>query len=304
MISVITWLWGDGGYHAEHVRRLQAAVRLHLGLSHEFICVTDQTIPGVHTLRPPVHPMKHRGCLARLEMLSAGNALTNQLRPWIWHLDLDSVICGNLDPLFTGLSGSKYRAGIYAAKSVGRHGVAYNPSCFLFQKGAFDDVYLRWRAEGAGLCYEARRSGWVGSDQAILGYLIRDRCKPWGTQDGIFSFRDDYAVHQEYRPTTAKIVSFYDRWPELLYNRVPGWIAELWPGKINRPCKPFQGPWIYDAPLNAGRKLRNKHLPDARMFTSWADVPRGAEVWLPREHFRKLIPEDYIFRYFDEAGEL
>ena len=294
MISVITWLWGNRSFQPEHVLKLRDMVANNLQLSHEFVCVTDKVIPGVKTIRPPVNPLEHRGCLARLEMLSAGNSLTDGLRSWIWHFDLDTVICSPLDPLFLSLTGKGAYAGIYKAPSVGRNAVAYNPSLFLFRKGAFDDVYLRWKSAGIELCKEAWAAGWIGSDQAILGHTIRDRCVAWGTEHGIFSFRDDYAPHTDYKPTNVRVVSFYDRWPELQTGKAPAWINEIWHGGCNMP-------FIYDGPLNCGRKLRKLSGDVGQLFTRWQDVPEGSVVFLPSDYPRKW-PDGYQVTLFDREN--
>jgi len=44
MISVVTFLWGDGKYNVSHVETLASMVRRHYSAPHKFICVTNQRI--------------------------------------------------------------------------------------------------------------------------------------------------------------------------------------------------------------------------------------------------------------------
>ena len=293
MISVITWLWGKERFKAEHVQRLKKAVHNHLTLPHEFVCITEADIPGVKTIRPIKDPAESKGCLGRLDMLCSNNNITNQLRPWIWNMDLDTVILGDIDHMFSLVIGSDKQGGIYVAPSVGKKGIAYNPGFFLFYKGAFNDIYLKYQVEGLGLHKKAQKEGWIGTDQAIIGYLASRDLVAWGVEQGIYSFRDNVEPRVDKTDERLKVVQFYDRWPELQGAMCPGWLTEAWLGKEGASAGLKQASFynekidyaVYDGPLNYGRKffrlLPDSSKPKTVLFLYSYQVPRGAVAWLP-----------------------
>lgn len=105
MITVVTLLWHDPHrardytFNHDHVRTLQAMVRRHLSLPHEFICITDDDIEGVRCV--PLDWTKHvpGTCFIRLMLRrpDIGAYLGGATR--IACLDLDCVITGSLDPI-------------------------------------------------------------------------------------------------------------------------------------------------------------------------------------------------------------
>lgn len=94
MLTVWTLLWGDK-YRPSDVYWMRDSVAGNLRVPHRFVCVTEQDLPDLETVAPPVDWPGWWGKLAVPGMGTEQN---------IW-LDLDVVITGSLDfllPFTTG----------------------------------------------------------------------------------------------------------------------------------------------------------------------------------------------------------
>ena len=87
-LTVCCVLRSGGEFKPEHAVALQAGVREHLSVEHEFVCLADGLLAGVHTTL-----LDHDwpGWWAMLEMFRMPGPTL--------YLDLDAVIVGSLDPL-------------------------------------------------------------------------------------------------------------------------------------------------------------------------------------------------------------
>ena len=87
-LTVCCVLRSGGEFKPEHAASLQAGVRKHLSVEHEFVCLADGLLAGMHTTL-----LDHDwpGWWAKLEMF--------RLTGPVLFLDLDTVIIGSLDPL-------------------------------------------------------------------------------------------------------------------------------------------------------------------------------------------------------------
>ena len=298
MISVVTWLWGDR-FRPEHVETLRAGIAQHLSLPHEFVCITDRqmTLPGVRVVHSPAHKIG-RGCFRRMAIFSRDAAMRANLRGWVWQLDLDSAIVGPLDNL--ARSAMTHRSGaVWAAPSVGRHGVAYNPGMIAFAYGSLDSLWQEWDKRGSLLHQDAQRAGWVGTDQAIVGHRAREVLRHWSRADGVYSYRDHAETRNDSLPRGAAIVQFYDRWPELQVCRYR-WAIDAWGSKPVPGGASNHRDWAYDGPLNWGRRFRRIAKEsaglDVHVFDDATVVPAGARVWMPLVCGWQGVTDDVIGR--------
>lgn len=187
MITVLTWFWQQPGgraqYTARHVNIWAAMVRRHLAMPHRIACVTDHPEgidPSIDIIAPPRDfedwriptwgPDKPQ-CLRRIAMFGpdAGRLFGDRFVC----MDLDLVVSGPLDPLFTD---HDFR--IYEGTGPGRF---YNGSMMMIRAGARPQVYERFTVEGA---IEAGRQH-VGSDQAWIAHCLGPREATWGAEDGV-----------------------------------------------------------------------------------------------------------------------
>jgi hypothetical protein len=187
MLTVLTWLWAQPGvksaYSAEHVNIWAGMVRRHLTIPHRIACVTDLAAgidPSVEIIAPPGEfedvriPtwQEHRPqCLRRLTMFRRDAAKIFGER--FVCMDLDTVIAGNIDSLFTG--NEDFR--IFAGTTSGR---PYNGSMMMLRAGARPEVYERFTPAKA---IEAGRR-FIGSDQAWITYCLKGEAT-WSAEHGV-----------------------------------------------------------------------------------------------------------------------
>lgn len=254
MIAVVTWKWsapvpakgrpGDltgGRYTADHVNALASMVARNLAAKHRFICVTDDASglgPGIQVLRMPEDSARHWRCCRRLRMFS--KEWRDVLGERVLHLDLDTVIVGDISPLarmedpVVGWLAPQF-SGPAARRQPS---LAINPSVLLFDPGGpLRDCWDWYASDPQGQLERAERNGWNkwNSDMSILNDYIATHgvdVRQVGTAEGIYGLRDDIIPRGSPElPANARIVSFCDpkfdpAMPDL-QARYP-WIAAHW----------------------------------------------------------------------------
>ena len=188
MLTVLTWLWqqpnGRSSYTAFNVNVWADMVRRNLSIPHQIACVT--AIPegidsSIKIIRPPTEfedwriPSWGEGrpqCLRRIAMFgpNAGRIFGDAFVC----MDLDCVISGPLDPLFTGISDFA----IFRGTAPGR---AYNGSMMYIRAGSRPQVYNSITLEGA---IEAGKHH-LGSDQAWIAHCLGPNEQTWGPEHGV-----------------------------------------------------------------------------------------------------------------------
>ena len=88
MLTVYSVLWGDK-YHPGYVYALKEAVEKNLTIPHEFVCITDQDLPGITTKQPLV---EWHGWWQKLSLFAFAQGPS-------LYFDLDVVILGGLNYL-------------------------------------------------------------------------------------------------------------------------------------------------------------------------------------------------------------
>lgn len=204
-MTVVTYLWGRS-YRPAHVQRLARSVSQHLHAPHRFLCLTDQVVPGVQTMREPAPQYAAmRRCYRRLWLFS--KAAAGRLGACVLHLDLDVVVCGSLDHLVRQEDFVIYRAG-----SIATRGYSLNPSVFWLRTATQTDLWDRFQREPQALARRATRDGFWGSDQAIISHLRKDATVPtFGDADGIVSFRRIRHEALTAPPPGTCLVSFHGK---------------------------------------------------------------------------------------------
>lgn len=190
MITVLTWFWAQPGgrtrYEPWHVNVWADMVRRNLAMPHRIACVTDTPKgldPRIAVIEPPrdfelvrIPSWKeHRPqCLRRLAMFApeAGAIFGEHFVC----MDLDCVVTGPLDPLFTG---HDFR--IFKGTSPGR---PYNGSMMMLRAGARPRVYTEFSPAGAVQAGQR----FVGSDQAWISHCLGPKEATWGPGDGVHWF--------------------------------------------------------------------------------------------------------------------
>ena len=198
-MKVLTWLWQQEpnlhNYDAEKVNVWAAMVSRHLTLPHTIACVTDTPEgidPSIEIIPLPEdfadiklsNWKESKGwpqCYRRLSMF-APDAEQRFGTDRIISMDLDVVICGNLDGLFTHNHPFK----IYKGTSDSR---PYNGSLMDIRVGTRPQLYEQFSFTRA---VEARRR-YLGSDQAWIAYALGWIEPTWGKDDGVHFFQPGFA---------------------------------------------------------------------------------------------------------------
>lgn len=208
MLTVVTHIWRQpSGYHTEfrpeHANALFRAVGKHYPSPFRFVVRTDGTYDraefdrgieytwdlfGDELGRLP-NPSLRRGpsCYRRLRLFDPSCQADLGLAPGdrLVALDLDTLVVGDLAPLWGRPEDLVlWRDPLFEQS---RPRLRYNGSMLLLRAGTNADVWRDFDPETSPA--EARRAGFLGSDQAWLSHKLGDDQATWGREDGVYSFR-------------------------------------------------------------------------------------------------------------------
>jgi hypothetical protein len=118
MINVVCLLRQGGkvGYDASWVEKLQRGVQRNLTLPHEFICFSDCDVP---CKRVELLPGEH-GFWSKMQLFRPGILSGPTL-----FLDLDTVICSNLDKMISCIQHQKFVMWVEADKNIHSSALMY-----------------------------------------------------------------------------------------------------------------------------------------------------------------------------------
>jgi len=225
MIRIVTFKWDKPGYRSKfegwHVNVLKDMVKRNTTVPHEFICVTDNPAgidPDVKVLPLWENPAPEYGsatrpnCFVRLRAFSPKIAdLLGE--KFIW-MDLDTVICGNIDHILNDPADFKIW-------KVDNERSPCNGSLVLHKAGTRAEIWNKFSPSHVHPILGFRKSkNLIGSDQAWIAQHLRPDDQFFGQKDGVFSFRCHIKdVNGAEPPDGAKIIFFhgdYDPWlPEV-----------------------------------------------------------------------------------------
>lgn len=205
MIAVVTWKWGNA-YGSQYVNRMQNMLKRNLHVPYTFVCITDDTTgigSGVTTL--PMYTewagvKKATGyrsadndlCQRRLKMFD--RTMTSVLGPRILHIDLDTVITGDITPLI-----DRSDPLVMYAHPQRRDGVM--PGMMLFNAGYLHDLYAGFKGNA------------IRSDMDLINAYLREKnlipVPRWTQADGAYSHLWIEKSNNKVLPTDARVVLFY-----------------------------------------------------------------------------------------------
>jgi hypothetical protein len=212
MLVIVTWLWGDK-YSQVDVQKLRNGVRRNLNEPYRLIVAHPRPEDKYLTDIP--------GCFCRLRMFSRDwqkeNAIDYGDR--IVCMDLDSVVTGNLDPLFLSPSSFMILQGANAANPC-----PFNGSLMMIRAGWHEEVWKDFSLEKAKEVpyYE------FPDDQGWLHHALPNAAG-WkvGLQSGVYAFQKPGWPKGEELPKDARLVVFPGwRSPEK-FKHLP-WVEEHW----------------------------------------------------------------------------
>jgi hypothetical protein len=243
MITVVCWRWRApwryrSTYAPETVRALQRMVARHYRAPHRFVCVTDDArgLEGVETIPiwrdhidiPPPEGRNWPSCYVRLRAFAA------DAREWFGDryvsLDLDTVITGDLSPLF-----DRTEEFVIWNETDWPETQFYNASLWLHTPGTRTAVWDRFR--GRGSAREAYKAGGRGGDQAWISHVLGKGEAVFTPADGVLSFRRHIQLGTGGPlPAHARIVNFHgvvDPWSPAA-QQLP-WVREHY-GVVEAPA--------------------------------------------------------------------
>lgn len=176
MLSVVTMRWGRL-FTAAHVNALFRGVRRHYARPFRPICVTDDPAgiePWIEIQPLPTEFADTPRCCRRLWLYSRDRR--QDFGPRVLHLDLDTVLTGDLTPLLTRPEPLVALRMEYAS--------VYSPAMLLFTTGILDGFYRAFAADPEG-CRQATGVPHA-SDLALLNHYLAGRHVPtWDWDDGV-----------------------------------------------------------------------------------------------------------------------
>ncbi len=166
--NVLCLKWGTK-YSAEYVNKLHSMVERHLSLPHRFVCLTEDET----NINPQVEclPLLSDNLTGWWNKLSIFQEEVHDLKGPTVFLDLDVVITGNIDFLFTEQEDETFR-GVEDFIWPNRE---FNTSVFRFNIGSHPSVYRRFTREltlrSDGNYYNRGNTAFVG-DQPWITHCI------------------------------------------------------------------------------------------------------------------------------------
>jgi hypothetical protein len=206
------------------VNVLARSISRNLKTPHEIVVFTDQSTEGFDSnLRlMPVNK----------ELIPIANAYPKlvcfkpdvQMAKRILFLDLDTVVCGPLDPVIDRPEPIVLLPEFLRSP---RH-CYYNTSVMLLDRGAAPQVWTKFIANPKGNHAKVRATRKVGSDQLWVSETLGPDVPTWKAGDRILSFK--YHVRNRWLPENASIVCFHGKFKpwDASVQKANSWIVEHW----------------------------------------------------------------------------
>jgi hypothetical protein len=167
MLNVVCVLRQGGkvGYDATWVDKLQRGVARNLTIPHRFVCFSDCP---VNCERIELLPMDH-GFWSKLQLFRPGVLSGSTL-----FLDLDTVVCGNLDEVIARLHQQQFVMWVEADKSI-------HSSALMYWNGDHSHLWDLYQSRPLSHWQELYSSPPLYGDQAIISEntkhtLLTDHC--------------------------------------------------------------------------------------------------------------------------------
>lgn len=222
-----------GKYLAIHVNKLYAGVTRNLTIPHEFICVTDDPT-GVECRTIPLWDKCRElgGCYNRLYVFS------EDMRELIGErfvcIDLDSVVVGNLDELFS--RDDDFVINKFYNLAFPRQ--FYNGGLFMMNAGARKEVWEQFAADTPKamkeIAYGNQRRELLGTDQAWISHVLGrgESLFTKDPEDGVMTYKrlSGTLTNGRELPEYARIVFFAGKQDPTTEYMKSEWIREHWDG--------------------------------------------------------------------------
>jgi hypothetical protein len=151
VLNVCVWMWGTK-YNEDDLAKLSAGLRRHLKQPYRLLCMTDRIlgrrdVVGASYRQILDHELLAvKGCFVRLRIFDPYWRFLREIRPGerIVVMDLDTVITGELDPLFDRPEPYVIMQGANAANPC-----KFNGALQMLTAGHRDDVWTDFSLDAA-----------------------------------------------------------------------------------------------------------------------------------------------------------
>lgn len=312
-LQIVSWKWkGHIPYTAEDVNIWASQVDRWLDRPAELVCITDdpEGIDGaIRTIPLWRDNFEHGRDWHRLRIFS--EEMADIIGPRFVSLDLDTVICGDLDPLFAN------DAPFMAYQDPFRD--QYCTAMFMMDAGAFPHVWQDFDPQAA---IRLRQLGVFGGyDQAWISHVLPGQPR-WTASDGVLSFRVDvlrnHPLHPAALPDGARVINFHGKHNprDADVQAVCPWIADYWQrspivsAQDQDERRKYQKIWTFDnyrvhspgenavsAFLEAAKPERGAKVIDLGCGTGRASVRLS-------EHGLDVSAVDFAENAFEAGGQI
>ena len=228
MLTVITFKWGTK-YTSAHVNILYRALTKHLHVPFQMVCYTDDAY-GLDSM------IDSRPIWENLPFVTENYRKLKVFDPSIAEefdynyllLDIDSIITNDISILANANNHI-----LWKSPSIGRRGYVLNTSIVRIVNDSFNWIWTEFLNNHNRVIYQAKSvEGWVGSDQAVVSYFMKEVADTVSEEEGFISVRDYQSLLQSSLPEHIRFVSFYgkeygDPNDPALREQYP-WIEEHW----------------------------------------------------------------------------
>lgn len=210
MLHIITFKWGKK-YLPLHVNILKRSVKKNLKTEHKFVCITDN--PGglddditVMNLWDDFRELKK--CYTRIKIFDS--EISSLFDNDFLMLDLDTVISGDITEIVNIPESFIWKT---KSTSPGKKDFVYNPSVTRVNDDKFIEVWEKFNSNPQKYIHKVNNTEkWSGSDQGVISYLLHNKIKTIGTEEGVISFRDNPELfNNESLSSDVRIVGFYGK---------------------------------------------------------------------------------------------
>lgn len=239
-ITFVSWRWRPvKGYRSnfgpETVYSLREMIRRHYPHPHRFCCVTDEpeALPGIEAI--PLWPdacdvpspigRSYPSCYRRLKVFAPDAGKT--FGPRLVSIDLDTVITGDLTPLF-----HRPEDFVIWGESDFPHTTPYCGSMWMLRTGTRPQVWTEFDAKTSPK--RAIRAGCRGSDQGWISFILGKKEATWTRKDGVYSFRKHIGRRNNELPADARVVFWHGKVDPWSYRAQQiDWVKKFYPQGVS-----------------------------------------------------------------------
>jgi hypothetical protein len=219
-LTITTWLWGHK-YNYSDVVKLYSGFHRNLKQKHRFILFSEFpfSIKGVEwNPIPDLKLTEMDGCFARLRMFDPEFQAKHKLKGRIVCTDLDTIVTGNIDPLFDR---SEPFLILQGANSI--NPCPYCGALMMFRAGAYPELWRDFNLEVINTIPFHE----FPDDQGWIHYKIPDAAGWKAGTNGVYAFQKPGWPSGVFLPRDARLVTF-NGWRSPKKFSSLDWVKQHW----------------------------------------------------------------------------